>query len=420
MRRIRPQYIRSGAHFPQLFRSGYQRMLLNQLSSHAVGEELNSYGAGGFHPVSLGDTFDAGRYRILRKLGYGQYSTVWLARDFKSQRYVAIKALRADCYGGSERDILSKIMDISKRSKHTGRYFVLRALDQFIHTGPNGDHAFFVFDVLGHHLYHQCSKYEDGRLPVGVVKTIARQLLLGLDFLHNECDIIHTADIHPKNILVALENSDTAISRHLLEVPPRTDTQSGAELPLREIIKTPLIAEMKEPVIKIIDFGLATWRHKYLTHLIQSPALRAPEVTIGAPWDTKVDIWTLGCLIMEFIQGIILFSGKASEDGSWTADDDRLARTIEALGPFPTEFLEKGTRTADFFCETGDLRRIPNLKPTSFESLINGPTKPFLKPDDMPDSEVPIFIDFLKGMLTINPDFRLSAADLLQHEWLKL
>ncbi|KAG6018241.1 hypothetical protein E4U40_000510, partial [Claviceps sp. LM458 group G5] len=36
-----------------------------------------------YHPVSLGDTFDSGRYSILRKLGYGRYSTVWLANDLK-------------------------------------------------------------------------------------------------------------------------------------------------------------------------------------------------------------------------------------------------------------------------------------------------------------------------------------------------
>jgi serine/threonine protein kinase len=42
---------------------------------------------------------------------------------------------------------------------------------------------------------------------------------------------------------------------------------------------------------------IASWRENHLSDLIQSPALRAPEVTIGAPWDTGVDIWSLGCLV---------------------------------------------------------------------------------------------------------------------------
>ncbi|CDM34669.1 Protein kinase, ATP binding site [Penicillium roqueforti FM164] len=66
----------------------------------------------------------------MRKLGYGQYSTVWLARDSK---YVALKILRADCYGGSydifEREILSKLSNISRKSNHEGRYYVLPLLD---------------------------------------------------------------------------------------------------------------------------------------------------------------------------------------------------------------------------------------------------------------------------------------------------
>lgn len=45
---------------------------------------------------------------------------------------------------------------------------------------------------------------------------------------------------------------------------------------------------------------------------------------------------------------------------------------------------------------------------------------PFLKPDDMPTAEVPIFIDFLKSMLVIDPAYRKSAAELLHHEWLNL
>ncbi|KAK9440731.1 Serine/threonine-protein kinase [Metarhizium brunneum] len=150
------------------------------------------------------------------------------------------------------------------------------------------------------------------------------------------------------------------------------DPQRGA--PLREVITTPPISEIKHPHVRIIDFGVASWRENHLSDLIQSPALRAPEVTIGAPWDTGVDIWSLGCLIVEFIQGIALFSGS--------------------------------------------ILRIPNMKSTSLERLLNGTSKPFLKPEDMPDHEVDILIDFIKGMLTIDPGSRKSAAELLQHEWI--
>lgn len=43
-------------------------------------ENLDRYRSGGYHPVHFGDVFND-RYVVVRKLGYGQYSTVWLARD---------------------------------------------------------------------------------------------------------------------------------------------------------------------------------------------------------------------------------------------------------------------------------------------------------------------------------------------------
>lgn len=113
---------------------------------------------------------------------------------------------------------------------------------------------------------------------------------------------------------------------------------------------------------------------------------------------------------------------------------------IEVLGPFPSQLLKCGKRTADFFNErgkmfrvigvveltliwllaTGDLLRIQQLESTTLERLINGTTKPFLRPSDMPDAEVPIFIDFVTSMLSIDPARRRPAAELLQHDWLKV
>ncbi|KAK9234398.1 protein kinase, partial [Lipomyces kononenkoae] len=351
-----------------------------------ITEEPDLYQVGGFHRVSLGDTFDSGKYTILRKLGYGQYSTVWLATDSNAKRYVAVKILRADYYGGPhdifEREILSKISESLGKATTKAAIMYHPFLIDFSTKDQMENMCVFVFDVLGQHLDFQTVKYEDAKLPVMEVKVIARQLLLGLDFLHRECGIIHT-DLKPTNILLELENPDEAIS-----------------VPLREAIRTPLISDMNEPHIRIIDFGVASWNDKHLSDLIQSPALRAPEVTVGAPWDTSVDIWSLGCLMIEFVP--------------------RNTRIIEVLGPFPLQFLKKGSRTAQFFDQKGNLLRIPNMKPTSLERMINGTTKLFLKPKDMPDTEVPIFIDFLRGMLAIDPERRRSAADLLQHEWIKL
>lgn len=88
--------------------------------------------------------------------------------------------------------MLQAISEISKRSTHPGKHHVLQLLDHFHHVGPNGNHVCLVFDVLGPHLGHQAVKFERYRTPVKAAKGIARQVLLGLDFLHGECRIIHT------------------------------------------------------------------------------------------------------------------------------------------------------------------------------------------------------------------------------------
>ena len=45
-------------------------------------EPLERYRKSGYHPTHLGDIFKDGRYKIMHKLGWGGYATVWLARDF--------------------------------------------------------------------------------------------------------------------------------------------------------------------------------------------------------------------------------------------------------------------------------------------------------------------------------------------------
>ncbi|KAG6087700.1 hypothetical protein E4U31_000384 [Claviceps sp. LM219 group G6] len=113
-----------------------------------------------------------------------------------------------------------------------------------------------------------------------------------------------------------------------------------------------------------------------------------------------------------------MFRETPSEWGIWTLEDDHLAKIVEGLGPIPPSLLKKGRRTAEFFNEKGNFLRIPRLSLSSLERLLNGDIIPVTKPPDMPDNEIDVFIDFVRGMLQIDPMARKSAAQLLQHEWL--
>ena len=51
--------------------------------SHKDEEDENDYIKGGYHPISLHDKFKEDRYEVIRKLGWGHFSTVWLSKDKK-------------------------------------------------------------------------------------------------------------------------------------------------------------------------------------------------------------------------------------------------------------------------------------------------------------------------------------------------
>ncbi|KAI9495399.1 hypothetical protein BDB00DRAFT_246906 [Zychaea mexicana] len=46
-------------------------------------EDPNDYKKGGYHPVQVGELYKDGRYKVIRKLGWGHFSTVWLIQDLK-------------------------------------------------------------------------------------------------------------------------------------------------------------------------------------------------------------------------------------------------------------------------------------------------------------------------------------------------
>lgn len=52
---------------------------------------MEDYKPDGYHPVYLGEKFKEGRYIIEQKLGWGHFSTVWLAHDKETETHVALK-----------------------------------------------------------------------------------------------------------------------------------------------------------------------------------------------------------------------------------------------------------------------------------------------------------------------------------------
>eukprot|EP00842_Homolaphlyctis_polyrhiza_P004903 jgi/Hompol1/5413/HPOL_004392-RA len=154
----------------------------------------------GYHPVNIGDLFANGRYRVIRKLGWGHFSTVWLAVDSLRHRPVALKIVKSAAnYTEAARDEIDLLETVvTKQPDHPHRKSVVELFDHFEVTGPNGTHVAMVFEVLGPNLWNMIRRYRRRGIPVAIVKRIAKQVLMGLNYLHFQCGIIHT-DLKPED-----------------------------------------------------------------------------------------------------------------------------------------------------------------------------------------------------------------------------
>mmetsp|Transcript_44763 Transcript_44763/g.96558 ORF Transcript_44763/g.96558 Transcript_44763/m.96558 type:complete len:479 (-) Transcript_44763:24-1460(-) len=215
-------------------------------------------------------------------------------------------------------------------------------------------------------------------LHLSSVSTVLRQLLQQLAVLHaNNCT--HT-DIKHKNCCVA-------DSSHRFE-----KSSDGVDR-----------AVLLRPDAKLIDYGNATFEGEAKVHPIHTKQFRAPEVLINHKdgWGPASDIWTLGVTAAYLVSGRLLFDSHNAEQIA--------ARMVDALGPFPTEFLAgakdgRVRKQAEAAAKEGST---PSLK--SFLGFGKGSTASQMANDEE------LCLDLLKRLLALSPTERISAAEALNH-----
>jgi serine/threonine-protein kinase SRPK3 len=152
-------------------------------------ERLELYEPGGYHPVMINDLLH-NRYRIVDKLGFGGYSTIWLARDEADKRYVAIKiGISSPSRPGREPEILRALhgSGSSSQARVTLDTNVRAALpsmiDAFDAHGPNGTHPCYTITPAQGSL----KEASFSRLfPVQVARALAAKLTTAIAFVHSQ------------------------------------------------------------------------------------------------------------------------------------------------------------------------------------------------------------------------------------------
>jgi hypothetical protein len=151
-------------------------------------EDLDRYRPGGYHPLQIGDELNNGRYRLVDKLGYGEYSTIWLARDLRMARYVAVKVITADTSGCTHE--ASLIYSLGNSPSRPGREIIPPLIDEFWVAGPNGKHRCIVTPPAQMSLFDAREASIFGLFRPKVAQSIIAQLIRGVAFLHSE-NIVH-------------------------------------------------------------------------------------------------------------------------------------------------------------------------------------------------------------------------------------
>ncbi|KAK9159081.1 hypothetical protein Scep_005655 [Stephania cephalantha] len=314
-------------------------------------------------PIIL-NTIIAGRYYVTEYLGSAAFSKVVQAHDLQTGIDVCLKIIKND------KDFFDQSLDEIKLLKFVNKYdpadenHILRLYDYFYHQ----EHLFIVCELLRANLYeYQKFNQESGGevyFTLRRLQIIARQCLEALEYLHH-LGIIH-CDLKPENVLMK--------------------SYSRCE-------------------IKVIDLGSSCFQTDNLCLYVQSRSYRAPEVILGLPYDQKIDLWSLGCIMAELCSGDVLFPN----DGLVML----LARIIGMLGPIDMEMLENGQETHKYFTKEYDLYYL-NEVTDQIEYII--PEK-FSLEHHLNASDAG-FTEFVKYLLEVNPSRRPTASDALQHPWL--
>ncbi|GKZ37239.1 hypothetical protein AbraIFM66950_008696 [Aspergillus brasiliensis] len=445
----RPKEMREEGEAPNCISNLELRKIPYQLIENV--EDLSLYCPGGYHPLQVGDELNEGRYRLVHKLGYGGYSTIWLARDLRMSKYVAVKVIIAFASGDTEEPDL--LRNLRASSERPGGDIVRPLLDEFWVAGPNGRHKCLVTPPARMSLFEAKESSSIGLFQPKVAQSIIAQLIRGVAFLHSQ-KIVHGGMWFLRTLSCAVwltPYQDIHLGNILVEFRKPIDTLSTPELYLRygEPESEPVIRDdgkalsnsvpakaflelwcgiesnelpLGEEKISLCDFGVSF--NPYRTSQYSSETLvflRPPETRFSdKPLSFSSDIWILACTIWE-ISGTRPLFEVFLPSNDWVTREQ-----VEVFGILPSEWWKKWDKRSEWFNEEGELKlnrenmskgTTRNAWEVRFNHSIQEPrAKAGL--ETMTVEEKSAFEAMIWSMLRYEPEERATAEQLMQSEWM--
>ncbi|KAM3499839.1 hypothetical protein MY10362_006930 [Beauveria mimosiformis] len=385
-------------------------------------ELLPGYKAEDYYPVTTDQTLNS-RYRIICKLGRGVGSTVWLAADVKydslkftsifkrfadgvsrTSQYRAVKVCTRTTDGAvpaqaSQEIAVAKYLKTAPVREHPGRRSVRTAIDSFTLNGPHGIHTCLVYAPQGMTFTELREYLPNNRLPKRMLQTSIQVLLIAMDYLHRN-NVVHT-DISPNNILIGATD-DTPFSQ--------LEKDEQARPVARKVLSDRTIY-MSRPVprtngqLMLSDMGSARFGQETFKGDIMPDVYRAPEVILGMEWSSKVDLWSVGVMIWDLLEGKRLFYAK--KDGLLD-DEQHLAEMVSLMGNPPPEFLQRSEICARFFDDAGNWKGSIPIPDQSFEDRIT----------QVQGEDKELLLGFVRSVLCWLPEKRPTAEEMAYDDFL--
>ena len=278
------------------------------------------------YPVRKGEIW-LQRYEVFELLGKGSFGQVVKAYDIQANEEIAIKIIKNKHAFHQQAQIEIGILEKLRQKDPRDSHNIVKMKHTFYHRG----HLCIVFEILSYSLYNLLENTQFKGVSLNLTRKFASQICDALNFLSHE-NIIH-CDLKPENILLVHPNKS---------------------------------------FIKVIDFGSSCEANDRPYTYIQSRFYRSPEVLLQSGYDLAIDMWSLGCILVELITGDPLFAGSN--------ETDQMYKIVEELDMPPDYLLDKAPKAKKYFEQVNEQWKpkpeyFRSYKPPgsrSLESKLNG------------------------------------------------